>query len=56
MWIVFIAVIQLISAIGLRHVPEEEDKVRWQASSVLTLHQLQDRVYIHSSGEEAKST
>lgn len=28
--------------IGLRHVPEEEDQVRWEDAGMYPLHQLQD--------------
>ena len=34
----------------------EEDQVRWKAASLLTLHQLQDGMYLHRGGEEAESS
>ena len=36
-------------SIGLRHVQEEEDQVRWEAAGLYALHQLQDGVYLHTS-------
>ena len=41
--------------LGLRHVPEKEDKMRREDASVLALHKLQDRMYIYSGGEEKES-
>jgi len=35
-------------------VSQEEDQVRWQDAKVLALYKLQDRVYLHTGGEEAK--
>lgn len=40
---------------GLRHVPEEEDQVRREAASMHALHQLQDRMCLHTGREEAES-
>jgi hypothetical protein len=37
----------------MRHVPEEEDQVRRQDALVYTLPELQDRVHLHTSREEA---
>lgn len=42
--------------LGLRHVPEEEDQMRWQDASLYALHQLQDRVQLHARREEACSS
>ena len=36
----------------MRHVPEEKDKVRWQAACMHPLHQLQDRMHIYAGREE----
>ena len=41
--------------LGLRYVPEEKDKMRWEDASVLALSQLQDRMYIYAGGEEEES-
>ena len=38
----------------MRYVQEEEDKMRWQDAQVRSLHELQNRMYIYSSGEEAQ--
>lgn len=35
--------------------PEEEDQVRRQDAQMLPLYQLQDRMHLHSGGEEAES-
>lgn len=40
---------------GVRHVPKEEDQVRWEDASLHALPQLQDGVRLYSSREEAKS-
>jgi hypothetical protein len=37
---------------GVRHVPEEEDQVRWQGSEVYALPELQDRMRLHAGREE----
>lgn len=44
------------SSLGLRHVQEEEDQVRRQASGLHALHQLQNRLRLHPSREEAQSS
>ena len=36
--------------------PEKENKVRWEDASMFALHQLQDRMYFHTSGKEAQSS
>lgn len=41
---------------GMRHVSQEENQMRRQDAQVLPLHKLQDRVYLHASGEEAESS
>ena len=38
--------------VGLRYVPKEEDKVRWENASMLSLHKLQDRVHLHPGRKE----
>lgn len=37
----------------MRHVPQEEDQVRRQDARLHPLHQLQDRVHLHTGREEA---
>jgi hypothetical protein len=41
---------------GVRYVPEEENKVRWQDAGLLTLPELQDGMYLHPGREEEKSS
>lgn len=35
--------------------PEEEDQMRREDASMLTLHQLQDRVHLYTGREEASA-
>lgn len=34
--------------LGLRHVPEEEDQMRWEDAQVFALYQLQDRLRFYT--------
>jgi hypothetical protein len=38
----------LTNSVGLRHVQEEKDQVRWEDAQMWPLHQLQNRMYIHA--------
>jgi hypothetical protein len=41
--------------LGMRHVQEKEDQVRWQATGLHTLQQLQDGLRLYAGGKEAES-
>jgi hypothetical protein len=37
-------------------VSQEKDQMRWQDAQVFTLHQLQDRMYLHTGRKEEESS
>jgi len=46
----------LTAKAGLRHVPQEEDQVRRQDAFLHALHQLQNRMCLYASREEADAS
>ena len=46
----------MIGMAGLRYVPEEKDQMRRENTVMLALSQLQYRVHLYTSREEAESS
>jgi hypothetical protein len=46
----------LMGNLGMRHVSQKENQMRWAHAEMLTLYQLQDGMRLHAGGEEEKSS